>query len=281
MRTLAACALVALVATPAAADAKKQRTPTVQETVLDGFTGALIEVPGSPKFAFTTGDALADPPVDLLRTDFEIGFWITKSTVGLAGDGRTAWVSAHMAWAEPCGDETCPRVPRADGYYQGSMLLEDRGGWKPVAWHVATPIDAKIQAKLLKDGHVPAELAHKVRGGAEDVVALFEGSIGDPKALARTVSTRADVSLFGSDLKERYVGGKKVAATLAKWNLAFKVRDGVQAGVSASGNVAWVAANLDATSAKRPTARPTPYRGLFVYEKSDAGWKLVLAHFSM
>lgn len=273
--------LVALVAAPAAAQPKKPRPPTVQETVLAAFEDGLQHGRNPPRFAFRVGDVAAlDPKQEDLELEFEVGFAVHKSTVGLSGDGRSAWVSAHLAWFEPCGDESCPRVPKPDGFYQASMLLEDRGGWKPVAWIVDTPVDARTQARMLKEGAAPNAISGLTRKGAEEAVALFQASIGDPKALAKTVTTRADAALFGSDLKERYIGGKKVAATLTRWNLAFKVRDGIQAGVAGSGNVAWVAANVDATSVKKPGSKPTPYRVFCIYEKGDAGWKLVVMHFS-
>jgi hypothetical protein len=52
--------------------------------------------------------------------------------------------------------------------------------------------------------------------------------------------------------------------------------DGIRAGLAAGGTVAWVAANLDATSA----AGTTPYRALFIYERRAERWMLVQAQFS-
>ena len=55
----------------------------------------------------------------------------------------------------------------------------------------------------------------------------------------------------------------------------------MQAGVTSSKTIAFVAANLDATSLKKPKAKPTPYRVLFVYENTGTSWQLVQAHFSV
>ena len=117
--------------------------------------------------------------------------------------------------------------------------------------------------------------------GAEGVVALFETTILESRTLAGTVSDRKDVVLYGSESAERYVTGAKAKAQLTKWQLGFAVRDGVQAGLSANKQVAWVAANVDARSLKRPKDKPLPYRVLFVYEKAGDAWKLVLLHFSV
>lgn len=116
---------------------------------------------------------------------------------------------------------------------------------------------------------------------AAEVVALFERSLAAPADLAASVSTRKDVVLYGSEMKERYVGGAKVRAQLKKWNLAFEVRDGIQAGVTSNKKVTWVAANVDGRPAKKPTARAIPYRVLFIYEQTGTNaWQLVQAHFS-
>ena len=107
----------------------------------------------------------------------------------------------------------------------------------------------------------------------------FEATLGDPKALAASVSARKDVVLYGSEFAERYVGAA-AKAQLAKWNLAFKVQGGIQAGVGAAKTIAWVAANVDASSIKNPKAATTPYQLFAIYEQTGADWQLVAAHFA-
>lgn len=279
------CLTIAALATSAFADAKKKKAPTLAEQLVEAMEKEMVGRPTAPpRFVFALNEPWIDPSLDDIADigmrDFEVGFWTLKTTAAAAADGKSAWVAADLGWGEPCGDESCPDVPKPDGYYHATMVLENRGGWKAVAWHAGNTWTTREQTAALKRGVSPTGLERRVLPGAEDAVKLFESSIGDPKVLAATVSKRADVVLYGSDLKERYVGGKKVAATLAKWNLGFKLRDGIQAGVTSAGNVAWIAANVDARSMKKPGAAATPYRVMFVYEKSDAGWQLVQAHFS-
>jgi hypothetical protein len=87
--------------------------------------------------------------------------------------------------------------------------------------------------------------------------------------------------LYGSASEERTVGGAAVKKKLLGWNLKLAVKDGIHAGVTANKALAFVAANIGATSLKKPTAKPSPYRLLAIYEKSATGWKLVVAHFSV
>jgi hypothetical protein len=286
MKRIACFAVLASLGLGSAAGAdarKKKKEPSVSEQVLDAFSTALIQVETTPRFAFSLHERWVDPAQGDLNTEFEMGFWPIKgkSTVAIAADGKAAWVATDMGSSEPCGDETCPRVPVPDDWYHGTAIFDGKSGWQPVAWHVARPVTGLEQANALKLGaDPPAPLERRVLKGAEEAVALFEKTIGEPKALAKTVSKRTDVVLYGSEMKERYVGGAKVAATFTKWNLGFKVRDGIQAGVTSSGSVAWVAANVDAVSLKKVGGKATPYRALFVYEKYDGVWQLVQAHFS-
>ncbi len=280
---LALAATVATTATSAHAD-KKKRPPTVAEQVEARLYDLLttIEYTAPTRFVFhLANDFLVDPKPGTELDEHEVGFWVIKgkATAAVAADGQAVIYAADLGWAEPCGDETCPKVPRPDGIYRVTAVLDGKAPWTALAWHLGRPITGKDQKAAIAAGERPRPLPRRIGKGAEAAVAVFEASIGDPRALARTVSARTDVVLYGSGASERYVGGAKVAATLGKWNLTFKVRDGLQAGVTRSGTVAWVAANLDATSAKKPGAA-TPYRAMFVYERHVDQWQLVQAHFS-
>jgi hypothetical protein len=164
-----------------------------------------------------------------------------------------------------------PAVWHATALYDGTQIL---------VWHIARVVKGKEQAAALKKGTTPPKLDKKIAAGAEELVKVFETTIGDPKTLGATVSDRKDVALYGNEPKERTVGGAKVKAKLAAWKLGFTVRDGIHAGLTSSKTVGWVAANVDAKSAQKPKDKPVPYRVLFLYEKKGADWKLVNAHFS-
>ena len=242
-----------------------------------------MESEPAPKFAFTMNKAYVNPPdFSTARPAPSLGWWTQKVVLAEATDKQAAWIAADVGEHEPaCGAPSCtpPRPKVAD--YHASMLLERVGtDWRYVTWHIAWPVTAQAQAKAVSAGVTPSPLTREIGAGAEEVVKLFETSIADPKALAASVSTRKDVVLYGSALKERTVGGAKVKAMLARWKLAFKVRDGIQAGLTSSRSVAWLAANVDAGNPKKPKDKPVPYRLLVLYEKTAAGWKLVQAHFS-
>ncbi len=277
---VAVCALVRL----AGADVKAE----IQlELDIEAKVGELPQHSSSdkdqPRFAFSNDDAYpvgADPFGNQPSFGGSV-VELDKSVVAVSADGKTAWIAANAKGVlqsydcapGPCGKNTDPPLHL-------TAVVEKTGTqWSWVAWHVANPTTAKEQAYLIKQGTLP-DVLPKAIAGAEDVVKVFEASLGDPKAFAATVSDRADVVLYGSELAERTVGGAKVKSKLAAWKLAFKVRDGLQAGLSTSKTVAWVAANVDATSIKKPTNPAEPYRVLAVYEKAGSVWKLVQAHFS-
>lgn len=205
---------------------------------------------------------------------------VTNLVAGKAADGTAWWFAADAKGViidgdcapEPCGPNRDPPL------HATGVVEKERGKWRWVAWHITEPVKASDQAYYIKSKVAPDVLPRAIGAGAEDAVKLFEASIGDPKTFAATVSDRKDVVLYGSELRERTVGGAKVKAKLTKWKLGFKVRDGIQAGLAGK-SVAWVAANVDATGPKQQT--PAPYRLLALYEKTGTAWKLVQAHFSV
>jgi hypothetical protein len=201
-----------------------------------------------------------------------------KVSIGLTDDGKAAWLASDRRLVGDCGGDGggCGKT-LATTHVSGVFEL-GKDGWAPVVWDVATDVSGKEQSQMIADGKELAAIPAKIVG-ADAAAALFSSTIGDPKALAKTVSARKDTLLYGSEKGERFTGAQ-VATTLLKWNLAFKVHDGVRAGTSANGALAWVAANVDATPVVKPRAKATPYRALFVYLKAGDHWELVQAQFS-
>lgn len=202
-----------------------------------------------------------------------------KRVVAISLDKTAAWIAADLAEFGYCGDCGMAKRP-VDAWQHGTMLIELGEPWTPVAAHLAYAVDGKRQAAAIKAGATLPALPPRDNQDADDVARQFMASIADPALFAATVSDRKDVVLYGSALPERYVGGAKVRAQLKKWNLAFTVRDGVHAGLTRSKTVAWVAANVDAISGKKPAGKASPYRVLAIYERTRGEWKLVQVHFA-
>lgn len=206
---------------------------------------------------------------------------ITKQVTALSGDGSAVWFAAEVkgdlqpdeCMPGPCGPN------KAAPHHVTGLLDKAGAGWTWIAWHSAPPTTAKQEAWSQKS--VAPDAITKSTTGAEDVAAVFEASLKDPKALAESISDRKDVVLYGSASAERTVGGDAVKKKLGAWKLTFKVRDGIHAGLAANKSVAYVAANVDAVSLKKPNDKPMPYRLFAIYEKTGGAWKLVLAHFSV
>jgi ketosteroid isomerase-like protein len=277
MRLALACLLLA-----AAADTAAAGGPTTNQRITDLLT-SIASANQAPegtrpmRFIFNREEPIVEPSYDEPgAADNSIA---KNAVIAFSADKKVAWISAVLDEYSYCGDEECAHAP-PDAHLHGTMVLENQGGWNPLAAHIALAVGAKDQAKALAKGVKLADIERHVDAGADDAVKLFEATIGDPKLLAASVSDRKDVVLFGSELSERYVGPAAVKAQLTRWNLVFKLRDGVQAGVSSNRTVAWVAANVDATPVKKPGAKPSPYRALFVYEKTGTAWQIVQAHFS-
>ena len=276
---MAAFVVVALCGTAAADDLG---TPTLMNQ------GVIAAMGDPPRIALTAAKVLVAPKdiSSALDPDGEgdLGpLTYSKMVEAMSTDKKAFWIAADLIDFEiGCGMAPCPPPPPPPpAKYHATLLWEVRGkDWEVVAWDIASVVTGKAQAAAIKAGKQPDAIAKKVDAGAEDVVKLFETSIADPKTFATTVSSRKDVVLYGNEPAERTAGGAKVKAKLEAWKLGFKVRDGIQAGVTASKSVAWVAANVDSTSAKKPKDKPVPYRVFAIYEKTGTDWKLVHANFA-
>jgi hypothetical protein len=234
----------------------------------------------TPKFAFTS-NITWEAPGNLEEATFGLPALTlvdkTKTVVGIA-DPDTAFISTYLGEYSTCPAAGCAKAA-PETWLRGTAVFEKTNGiWQPLAWALTPPIPGDSQVAAMSDGIVPDKMARNV-AGAEAVAMLFETSIADPKLFAATVSSRKETSLLGSELSERFTGDQ-VKKQLSAWNLVFKVRDGLRAGVSKSGKVAWVAANVDARQNKRPNAKPIPYRLFAIYELTGTDWKLVQIQFS-
>lgn len=249
--------------------------------LLASITVGSIVPEGTPpaRFGFAPGTAEVDPAYEQEEGITDGARPAKQRTFALAADKKAAWIAVDLDVYAYCGASDCRRDPPT-AHLHAAMVVDVASPLRPLAYHLGRIVSGKAQAAAMKEGVTPEKLARRIDRGAEAAVQQFEATIGDPAAFAKSVSDRKDVVLYGSDKHERYVSGATVRARLAKWKLAFEVRDGVQAGVSASGSVAWIAANLDARPAGKRGGKPTPYRALVVYERTGTSWQVVLAHFS-
>ncbi len=276
MRLLSVCAYLALTSTVAAADPTEDVAKRL-ETLTSKSTRARADV---PRFAFTS-NVTWEAPNGLEEAMFGLPAFTlldkAKTVVGLA-DPDTAFVVTYLAEFSSCPAAGCAKAT-PESWLRATAVFEKSGGiWQPLAWAITPPIPGDAQVAAMSDGIVPDKLGRDVTG-ADAVALLFETTMGNPKLLANTVSARKETVMLGSELSERYTGAQ-VKTQLTSWNLVFKVRDGLRAGVSKSGKLAWVAANVDAGQPKRPKAKAIPYRVFAIYELTGTEWKLVQLQFS-
>jgi len=277
MRSFAMCACVLLASSVAAAETPAEEVAKRLETITSKSSRAKLDV---PKFAFTS-NLTWEAPYSLEEAMF--GFpQITqldkaKTIVGIV-DPETAFVTANLGEFSNCPNNGCAKSSPESWLRATAVFEKVTGIWQPLAWSITSPIPGDSQVAAMAEGIVPDKIARNV-AGADAVALLFETTIAEPKTFAATVSKRAETVMLGSELPERYLG-PQVAKQITAWNLVFKVRDGVRAGVSKSGKLAWVAANVDAGQIKRPKAKPIPYRVFAIYELDGKDWKLVQLQFA-
>jgi hypothetical protein len=289
VRTTLAVLLV-LAATTARADQPSTAgVSRVLAQIVEGYS-SLPKTVKVPKFAFVSTSVDAAPSdYGALLVPTNAPFGTAKQPIAaVSTDGDAGWGAADIK-PIPCQRGALPDDTSGDtSYYEGQRCMwEEKGAFARAALVAIRDGDAWQPVALHLYGSAPGyvgpadyeKLDARIAQGAQEAETLFEKSIADPKAFAKTLSSRKDTLMFGSAGGERFVGSAKIAATLAKWNLSFKPRDGVVADVAGK-SVVWIAANLQATSLKKPTAKPTFYRGLFVYEHTGNAWQLVQLSFS-
>src|SRR5262249_21206221 len=233
-----------------------------------------------PKFAFT-GNLSLEQPANW--GEATMGFPETAvadagKTLVVQPDENTAVIATHLGEYASCGKAACAKQAPDSTLRATAVLEKVNGNWQPIAWAITPAIVSAAQQDAIDQGIMPDKIARNT-AGADEVAKQFETTAGDPKAFAASFSDRKEVVMFGSELPERYVGGK-AKAQITSWNFAFKLRDGLRAGVSKSGNLAGVAAKVDAMSVKNAKAKPIRFRVFAVYEKTAAGWKIVEMQFS-
>jgi hypothetical protein len=192
-----------------------------------------------------------------------------QTTIAKSVDGTATWIALDYDLRALCAKASCDKDPPVGNGHMAALF----DAAQPIAWDNATA-GGKAARKLVT---APATMDRKIDPGAADADTLFESTLGDPAAFAKAISDRTDAVMFGSDPGERFVGGAAIRAQLVKWKLAFKLRDGVQAGATSSKTIAFVAANVDAA---KSGAKPTAYRVFAIYEKTNGAWRAVLVQFS-
>jgi len=280
---------LALLPALATADAKKAPPPPATPSPISELTERLEGITSKaakpqldvPKFALSDNLTVEQPTnADEALAGFpDVSVADSSKTIVGTTDADTAWISTHLGeHYAACGKAGCAKEA-PDAWLRATAAFEKSNGtWQPIAWAITPAIPGTSQQEAL-EGNINPDALSRSTAGADDVAKLFEGSIGDPKKFAATFSDRKEVVMFGSELPERFVG-KQAKAQVTSWNFAFSVRDGVRAGVSKSGNLAWVAANVDAKPVKSPKAKALPFRAFALYEKAGADWKLVSLQFS-
>jgi hypothetical protein len=260
-------AVLALLAAPARADT---RSDALLKTMEPSF-GSSSTSGKLPKLALVhteTKLAIDKPLFDVMFVSWDPLHPITA----FSADGKVGWLAVGIYDTVICGMGDCDKV-RRDARREAER--------KP-PYHLTALVDGDqpIFIHFGPTGNGVGEgepITTQIDDDAKPVAELFGKSIGDPAALAATVSARSDAALIGTAPTESFVGGTAVRATLAKWGLAFKVVGGVRAGTTKSKTIAWVLAEVEASS---KTSKKTTYRLSAIYEKTGGDWKLVQLHFS-
>lgn len=201
--------------------------------------------------------------------------------LGVAPDGRGAWVAEELTVTVTMGEEVTP-IP----YRVTSLLVEDGGTWTVAAqaWSIGMTNEAAFAAAA--EGTLPplAAVTPRLGPGAQALVDVLQAGCADPQAWLGSWSERPDAFSFGSAPEEKLAGGTAIrdvfGQQIAGFQMTMTVDGEPHAALAPSGTLGFVAANFDAGFTIEGDQLSQPYRGLLVYLQEEGGWKLVQAHFS-
>jgi hypothetical protein len=201
--------------------------------------------------------------------------------IGVAPDGRSAWVAEELTVTVTAGTDVTP-IP----YRLTSVLAEDAGAWTVIAqaWSIGMPNEEAFAAAA--QGALPAlaPVAESIGAGAQPLVDLLQAGCADPAAWLASWSRRPDAFSFGSAPEEKLDGGAAIHEVFGQqitgYQMRIAVNGGLHAAVAPSGTVGFLAGNLDVSFTMEGNTLTQPYRALFVYLQEADGWKLVQSHFS-
>jgi ketosteroid isomerase-like protein len=198
----------------------------------------------------------------------------TQLQIGLASDGRAAWVSDVVEITFGEISET-QRITEVIGEQDGEYWVY------ALHWSMGVPAD-QARARARDPKAKPRELTESIAPGAQAVVGEFEKAVLKAGELLQGLSRRPDTVLFGTTPDENFVGNEKIHQQLAleiREGLTITRRGPVCAGVTPNGKIGWVASNVDLGTAGSPPVK-VPARGLLVYLNEGGLWRLVQGHLS-
>jgi ketosteroid isomerase-like protein len=184
--------------------------------------------------------------------------------VSAAPDGQSAWASDTIVL------DGAPYAATAL-----FALVDDI--WVAIALHVARGHGDKDPAPA-----TPSALPALPGPAADEPVRMFRAALATPAVLPEQLSENADALVIGPGPREVSRGPKAIRKMwkkkLAKAPL-MTLQGEPRSGLSPDGALAWVAAVV--TIPVEGEAAPVPHRLFHVYEKTAAGWRLVVAQRSL
>lgn len=210
----------------------------------------------------------------LAARKIKIEYHDVSRRIGLSKDNKHAWVitEKEVIVSYPGGSSHMALVMTA--------LLADRGGkWKKVHSHSGARVPLFAIAASAKRGPLPQPKAFqsKVGEGAQPIVDLFRGRIGDLSSMIESVAPGQGTQ-FGFGMMGTYVtGAEKVRKVLTQLSRGGpKLVPGDLRAEMVGPNIGWVSTNVIANFKDFKT----PFRVSAVYERQDAGWRIVQLHMS-
>ena len=207
-----------------------------------------------------------DDVVAQLRKDLGNGGAVTVKFSHVASAGDVAWIAEELR----IGNKT---------FAISAAASVTEGAWTIGALHWAVPMPNDMAYRLARSGDLAIPDAIPDSHDQSQLATTMATAFSSKPAFVEARSTRPDAFNYGS-AGERLKGGDIIKKLFARIHAELRLHDVVKVGtLGARGG--WGVANIEYTDADRDGTEVTQtFRLLAVWLQEDAGWRIVLTHFS-
>ncbi|HTR52510.1 MAG TPA: nuclear transport factor 2 family protein [Kofleriaceae bacterium] len=154
------------------------------------------------------------------------------------------------------------------------------GKWTLAALHWASALPNADAYRTARDGSLPVPDAISDAHDTSPLADAMRTAFASKPSFVAARSSRPDAFNFGSAPGERIAGGDAIKKTFARIHATIHLHDAVRVG-AVGDRGGWGVANVDFTDADSDGTEVTQtFRVLAAWLHEDAGWRIVLTHWS-
>jgi hypothetical protein len=208
-----------------------------------------------------------DAVIAQLREDIGDADQVTVKYAHVGHDGDVGWIAEEL------------KVGGATFVVTAVAALRDNA-WTITALHWAVAMPNATAYRLAREGELSIPDAIPDTHDDSELAAAMRTAFASKPSFVAARSARPEAFNFGSAPGERLKGGEAIRKIFGRINATLRLHDAVKVGLLGERG-GWGVANVDFTDQDKDGTEITQtFRVLVSWVKEDAGWRIVLSHFS-